>query len=182
MTLNQIKKFEKHQKNISINVYNIEEKKYLSILSIRLADKKMDKHVNLLYVQNNKGTFRMDKKSISSRKLSKHNWVKKSTKSIFAIDTYTHLKKIRKYFIILREKWYISFCSCLLQLERKVESSCYRLRRNERLCDCRLPNDNDKWLSFINYCRKERVPYVVYADLECILKKTETEEAPSYMY
>jgi len=51
MTLNQIKKFE-NQNYISINVYCIEKKKELSILPIRLTKKKMDKHVNLLYVQN----------------------------------------------------------------------------------------------------------------------------------
>jgi len=36
--------------NISINVYNIENKK--KIFPLRLTEKKMDKHVNLLYVQN----------------------------------------------------------------------------------------------------------------------------------
>jgi len=51
-TLTQVKKFE-NQNNISINVYCIEKKKELSILPIRLTEKKkMDKHVNLLYVQN----------------------------------------------------------------------------------------------------------------------------------
>jgi len=51
MTLTQIKKFES-QNNISINVYCIEKQKELSIFPIRLTEKKMDKHVNLLYVQN----------------------------------------------------------------------------------------------------------------------------------
>jgi len=49
MTLNEIKKFE-NQNNISINVYCIEKKKKLSILPIRLGDRKMDEHVNLLHV------------------------------------------------------------------------------------------------------------------------------------
>jgi len=51
MTLNQIKKFE-NLNDITINVYCIEKKKELSILPIRLTEKKTDKHVNLLYVQN----------------------------------------------------------------------------------------------------------------------------------
>jgi len=49
MTLNQIKKFE-NLNDISINVYCIEKQKELSILPIRFTEKKMDKHVNLLYV------------------------------------------------------------------------------------------------------------------------------------
>jgi len=31
-----------------------------------------------------------------------------------------------------------------------------------------------------NHCRKERVLFVVYADLECILEKTEMEEPSKY--
>ncbi|XP_071631894.1 uncharacterized protein [Temnothorax longispinosus] len=58
MTLDQIKKFENHN-NISINVYSIEKKnKKLVILPIRVTDRKMDRHVNLLYVHNdNVGHF-----------------------------------------------------------------------------------------------------------------------------
>jgi len=37
--------------NISINVIE-KKKKEFSILPIQLADKKIDKHINLLYVQN----------------------------------------------------------------------------------------------------------------------------------
>jgi len=52
ITLTQIKKF-KNLNDISINVYCIKkQKKKLSILPIRFTDRKMDKHVNLLYVQN----------------------------------------------------------------------------------------------------------------------------------
>ncbi|XP_070171333.1 uncharacterized protein [Polyergus mexicanus] len=36
-----------------------------------------------------------------------------------------------------------------------------------------LPTKDDKWLEFRNYSRKERLPFVVYADLECVLKKKE---------
>ncbi|XP_070165276.1 uncharacterized protein [Polyergus mexicanus] len=49
VNVNQIKKFE-HADNISINVYSIEEK---NIVPIRLSELKKDKHVNLLYVENN---------------------------------------------------------------------------------------------------------------------------------
>ncbi|XP_011069238.1 PREDICTED: uncharacterized protein LOC105155048 isoform X1 [Acromyrmex echinatior] len=32
-------------------------------------------------------------------------------------------------------------------------------------CAIRLPSKDDKWLSFGNYIRKERIPFVVYTDL-----------------
>ncbi|RLU25273.1 hypothetical protein DMN91_003366 [Ooceraea biroi] len=64
VTLKNIAKFERLN-NISINVYTIKEKKkeeeQLTIVPIRLTDEKMDKHANLLYVQdaqdNNVGHF-----------------------------------------------------------------------------------------------------------------------------
>jgi len=72
MTLNQIKKFE-NLNNISINVYNIENKK--EIFPLRLTKKKIDKHVNLLYVQNDDevGHFAWikDLSRLMSRQLSK---------------------------------------------------------------------------------------------------------------
>jgi len=43
-------------------------------------------------------------------------------------------------------------------------------------CAIRLPSDNDKWLEFNNYTRKERLPFVIYTDLECVLTKMEEEE------
>jgi len=42
-------------------------------------------------------------------------------------------------------------------------------------CAIRLPSDKDKGLEFNNFNRKERLPFVVYADLECVLAKTEEE-------
>ncbi|EGI70785.1 hypothetical protein G5I_00412 [Acromyrmex echinatior] len=38
-------------------------------------------------------------------------------------------------------------------------------------CAVILPNENDKWLSFRDYNKKERLLFVVYTDLECILEK-----------
>ncbi|XP_050454340.1 uncharacterized protein LOC126853010 [Cataglyphis hispanica] len=45
----------------------------------------------------------------------------------------------------------------------------------ERMNECAilLPTEEDKWLNFDNYKRKERVPFVVYADLECALERKE---------
>ncbi|KYN07888.1 hypothetical protein ALC62_01136, partial [Cyphomyrmex costatus] len=49
-------------------------------------------------------------------------------------------------------------------------------------CAIRLPSE-DKWLEFKKHCRKERVPFVVYADLECALEKMDKEPASStYTY
>ncbi|XP_018377656.1 PREDICTED: uncharacterized protein LOC108770520 [Trachymyrmex cornetzi] len=43
-------------------------------------------------------------------------------------------------------------------------------------CAIRLPSEDDKWLEFGNHCNKERIPFVVYADLEYVLQKTEPDK------
>ncbi|KYN28509.1 hypothetical protein ALC57_02071, partial [Trachymyrmex cornetzi] len=43
-------------------------------------------------------------------------------------------------------------------------------------CAIIFPNENDKWLSFRGHNKKERLLFVVYADLECILAKKTTDE------
>ncbi|KYM93940.1 hypothetical protein ALC62_15447, partial [Cyphomyrmex costatus] len=51
-------------------------------------------------------------------------------------------------------------------------------------CAIRLPCVEQKWLEFSKHCRKERAPFIVYADLECVLRKTEdaSSSAASYAY
>ncbi|KYN29346.1 hypothetical protein ALC57_01215 [Trachymyrmex cornetzi] len=57
----------------------------------------------------------------------------------------------------------------------------------QKLNDCaiRLQSENDRWLEFSNHRNQERVPFVVYADLEWILRKTEPDKVDvltSYAY
>jgi len=35
-------------------------------------------------------------------------------------------------------------------------------------CAIQLPNEDNKWLSFSNHCRKKRIPFVVYADVAIV--------------
>lgn len=42
----------------------------------------------------------------------------------------------------------------------------------EQMNDCAIVLPNDKWLYFCNYDQKE-LPFMVYADLECVLEKEE---------
>ena len=52
-------------------------------------------------------------------------------------------------------------------------------------CAILLPSEKDKWLKFRNPTNKERLPFIVYADLECVLQKTQSnmeQESTSYKY
>ncbi|KAL6417296.1 hypothetical protein ACFW04_012845 [Cataglyphis niger] len=46
-------------------------------------------------------------------------------------------------------------------------------------CAIVLPTEEDKLLNFNNHERKERVPFVVYADLECALEREEERRTPN---
>jgi len=59
----------------------------------------------------------------------------------------------------------------LLRFVRKIA-----IARSGLSEDQRLPSEDDKWLEFGNHCNKERVLFIVYADLECILRKTESDK------
>ncbi|XP_076300566.1 uncharacterized protein LOC143218885 [Lasioglossum baleicum] len=47
----------------------------------------------------------------------------------------------------------------------------------ERMNDCALtlPTSEDKWLHFKNFVNKEQAPFIIYADLECLLLTEEQE-------
>ncbi|KAL6417238.1 hypothetical protein ACFW04_012775 [Cataglyphis niger] len=48
-------------------------------------------------------------------------------------------------------------------------------------CAIRLPNENDKKLEFNNYNKKERLPFVVYGDLECYMQSYDPSKLSSYL-
>ncbi|XP_071640852.1 uncharacterized protein [Temnothorax longispinosus] len=159
MTLSQIKKFERLN-NISVNVYTIEGKKTSNVLPIRLTDHTNDNHVNLLYMQdpqdNNVGHFA---------------WIKHLSRLVSSqINKHGHTKYI------------CDRCLHYFSSSDKLQSHTVECRKVNK-CAIRLPSEDNKWLSFKNHSRKERLSFVVYADLECVLQKTQPEtEHASYAY
>ncbi|XP_043270766.1 uncharacterized protein [Venturia canescens] len=149
MTLDQIKRFEKLN-NLLINVYN--EKKDV-ILPVRVSKEKKERHVNLLYVED-----------VSECGIGHFAYINNLSRLVSSqLNTNEH----RKY-----------VCDRCLHYFATIE----KLQSHEVDCgvlnDCavRLPGEKVKWLEFTNANRKDRLPFVVYADLECILEKTSAEE------
>ncbi|XP_067208470.1 uncharacterized protein, partial [Linepithema humile] len=152
VTLSQISKFEKLNA-ISVNVFTTEDSK---IVPLRLADDKKEKHVNLLYVRkNNDAHFACIKNlpRLVSSQLSMHKCKK------YICDRCLH-------YFYTREKLSVHSVDC------------------GKMNDCAvvLPSEDDEWLTFRNYNRKERVPFVVYADLECTLEKKVDQDGTTYAY
>ncbi|XP_036148439.1 uncharacterized protein LOC118647504 [Monomorium pharaonis] len=156
VALKNIKKFERLNNNISVNVYGMEEERFVPL---RLSDNKKEKHVNLLYMQDkedNVGHFTWIKNlsRLISMQVSKHNG----------------------------KKYICDRCLHYFDSEQKLQSHAADCNRMND-CAILLPNEKDKWLKFRNPEHKERLPFVVYADLECVLQKTQSDtEQGSYKY
>ncbi|XP_070168825.1 uncharacterized protein [Polyergus mexicanus] len=146
MTSSQIKKFELH--NISINVYCIEKEN--NIVLIRLSEQKKDRHVNLLYMQD-------------SQDVGHFAWIKNVSRLVSS-----QLSKRNG------QKYICDRCLHYFRSDDKLQSHIVDCREMNE-CAIRLPSDKDKWLAFDNHNRKERLPFVVYADLECVLRKTDDD-------
>ncbi|XP_036150345.1 uncharacterized protein LOC105835717, partial [Monomorium pharaonis] len=155
MTLKNIGKFERLN-DISINVYGIEEKK---ILPLRLTEEKKNKHINLLYVQDNEGN------------IAHFAWIKNLSRLVGS--------QVNKH---ESKKYICDRCLHYFSSEEKLNAhdvNCKTLNN----CIIRLPDEDDKLLRFQNYRNKEQLPFVVYADLECVLQKTEPDtNNTSYTY
>jgi len=144
--------------------------------------RKKEKHVNLLYVQDdNVGHFAWIK---NLSRLVSLQLTKKSTENIFAINKYAINKS--KVFIIkikLNNKnnkniiCFVDVCTTSVWNE-KLETHVVDC---EEMNDCaiRLPSDDDKWLSFSKHSRREQVSFIIYDDLECILEKTDNDPRTS---
>ncbi|KYQ53617.1 hypothetical protein ALC60_01406 [Trachymyrmex zeteki] len=120
---------------------------------LRECDKK-EKHVNVLYLQ--------DPRDDS---LGHFAWIKNLSR---LVSSQLNRKKNKKFFCDRSdEKLQLHTVDC-----QKIND-----------CAIRLLSKDDRWLEFGNHCYKERTPFIVYADLECVLRKMKPDmENASYTY
>ena len=73
---------------------------------------------------------------------------------------------------VTRNKHQILICDrCLCHFKLGKSFQCHRLTcQNINKCRMILPDHENKILKFKNYQYKEKVPFVVYADIECLLE------------
>ncbi|XP_076671972.1 uncharacterized protein LOC143370803 [Andrena cerasifolii] len=149
MSLEQLGKFER-QNGISVNEYTFGMEKGSTVFPLRLTSQKRDRHVNLLYTPNHEhgdvGHFLLikDLSRLVGAQLSRHK---------------------EKKFICDR-------CMHYFGSVEKLEAHSLDCRQMND-CAILLPSEGNNLLKFSNHCMKERLPFVVYADLECIIEKTE---------
>ncbi|RLU20283.1 hypothetical protein DMN91_006890 [Ooceraea biroi] len=148
MTLDQIGKF-KRENGISINVFvEDDDDKRRTIASLRLTDRERDRRVNLLYVPD-----------VRAEQPGHFAWIRNLSRLVSAQLSRKQHQKCLHYFPTA---------------ERLTAHTVDCGRIND--CAIILSSEDDKLLAFRNFKRKERAPFVVYADLECTLEKNEDEE------
>lgn len=165
MQLKNISKFEKLN-NLTINVYSIEEENNNKIAPVYISDFVSDKHIPLLIMCKNSdrdesGSFG-DKINNLINSVDYHfMWIKDLSRLLS--------KQISK------RNGKIYLC------HRCMNHFSTQERLNEHSIDCVkitncriiLPRKDNAVLKFQNYYKKERVPFVIYADFESILEKVE---------
>ncbi|XP_072403137.1 uncharacterized protein [Diabrotica undecimpunctata] len=156
MTIKQIPNFEK-QNNISINVYYLKKDKYFKTLPTYLTKEKNDKHVNLLLIQ--------DKYDEPPTKYH-YVWIKNLSR---LLSKQLSKEEHKKY-----------FCDRCLHYSRSQETldkhtiDC--LKQNETVIN--MPDKSKCIVKFKNFKNKVKVPFMVYADLETVLKPTDDPKKP----
>ena len=67
--------------------------------------------------------------------------------------------------------FYCLYCFHSLRTKNKLESH-KRAFENKDFCNVNMPSEDTKILEFNQYQKSDKAPFIVYADLECIIEKT----------
>ncbi|XP_020299047.1 uncharacterized protein LOC109863225 [Pseudomyrmex gracilis] len=154
MTLHQIARFERNN-NVSVNVFTAVEQGH-GYVPLQLTSNKKEKHVNLLYVPDQHNGH-----------VGHFAWIKQLSRLVSS-----QLSKTK------RIKYICDRCLHYFHTSDKLAAhtvDCERLNNSAVI----LPAEGKNRLRFENCNNKERVPMVVYADLECVLEKQDKEENAS---
>lgn len=154
----QIPRFES-QNNLSINVYRLQKKDYDSfqVLPIYLTSNKQSKHVNLLVIQDN--YMIIDKLNDNLLPVKYHYvWIKCLSRLLS-----TQLNKYRG------KKHICDRCLHFFHSANKLTQHDVECSKYSDYIIPKVPTENHATVKFKNFQFKEKVPFVIYADTECLL-------------
>jgi len=169
LPINQVKLFEKNNPHISVNIYILElHDGQFIVVPCHVTKAEQSNHVNLLLIQEedtyvDEVTGKRKRTDLDAPIRFHYVLIKSLSRLIRSQITQNHST--------------IHFCSRCLHYFYTPEALKRHLRDCglEKPCRVRLPTEDDNILSFKNHKHDERVPFVVYADLECLLKSVNRE-------
>lgn len=158
--LNQIKKFMHQNQQIAVNVYyfDSDKKRVCPLFLTSNGDGKQFVHLLLLTSATNENVR-------DDCILNRHYCWIKNLNSLVGAQLNNHQHKV-------------SICSqCLIHFnsEEKLEKHselCYE-NRNTGNCAIEMPSEEEKYVTFKNFRSQLKVPFIIYADTEALLKPPE---------
>lgn len=161
--LKDVKKFEKLN-NISVNVYMLRKygPKY-EVSPCHISSDKKEKHVNLLIIQDSYIDEREENNCADDGILPKYHyvWIKSMSRLLSSQLSKANIKS-----------YHCERCLQIFYNEKRLEvheNDC----KNMNSCRINLPDSKNNILKFEDYKKSEKVPFVIYADFECLLEPTE---------
>ncbi|XP_025267368.1 uncharacterized protein LOC112638941 [Camponotus floridanus] len=160
MTLNGIGRFERLN-DISVNVYTVGERRRgkddggIRIVPLSLTNRKRERHVNLLYLSD-------------------------ATREGNAVEHFACIRNLSPLISshLTKRQHRTHVCDRCMHYFRTSEKLSAHSEDCGKLNDCAVvfPGEDDRWLEFDHHSRKERIPFAMYADLECALERKEGNE------
>lgn len=159
VNLKQISSFEKKNPNISVNVYMFENKTN-KVRPLRLTSKVKKSHIHLLLLTKQVGDSKTEVKS-------HYCWIKKLSALVGS-----QLSKDG------HKRHFCDRCLNSFTTEEKLSNHLvYCSNQNE--CQIEMPSFNINIVEFKNFKNQLRAPFIVYADIESILKPTNSQISKS---
>ncbi|XP_043266555.1 uncharacterized protein [Venturia canescens] len=159
IALKDICKFEK-MNNLTINVYGVDKcGKKSEIVPLYLSKIKSDKStIHLLMIEGNIG-MDVDEED-NFQPIYHFAWIRNLSRLLSSQVTNYN-----------QSTWFCDKCLNHFKLQSSFENhkrDCVSINKTKMV----LPTEENKILNFKNYRFKEDVPFVVYADLECLIEST----------
>lgn len=152
MTIKNIDKFERNNPTISINVYSF-KKKSKTVHLLRGTKSVKERHLHLML---------LTKETSSETSNTHYCWIKDLSRLVSA---QVSKSKRRTYFC----DRCLNFFYKQDKLNKHIENC---LQQNE--CAIVMPEENTSTMEFKNYHNQVVTPFVVYADLETLLNKDDS--------
>ena len=153
MTLGQLTKFEQNNSSYSVNVFGLDDETK-EIITYYLTPNVKENHTNLLLLEKN------------------------------GINHFLLIRNLGR--LCARQlghkhhvKYHCDRCLYFFKTKEKFENH-LELCKKHNVCSVKFP-DKD-FLKFENYHKTLPVPFVIYADTECMLQKTDTTKVPKGSY
>lgn len=163
--IKDITKFEENNHNISVNVYAVDISNFDSnIVPIRITKNVQNKHVHLLLLTEN-----------CSHKNSKYSDLQTNLTNLEVNSHYCWIKDLSRLIrsSVTRHEHKCYVCDRCLQFYHNKEELTKHDKDCKQLNSCKvtMPTTENKWVSFKNYKNQIKVPFIIYADIESLLKR-----------